>query len=348
MKSVINNYVAIATVLCVFVSVTDAQKDVAIGEGVPPERNTPREVSKFPSGFTPKADKALMPIIPTVLGPSFDSSSDSEIFVSEYVSISEGDNIGTVFPSNLAMIGASSLKPSGGSPIFFRDVARPLLGTSFYTGGYLYDSVEFIDVSDLDQADRAAHPELFEGIEEDLSIKPIGNRVVNRNSLKPAEKTNGFTFNGHCTVVSDRVKPTPNQKESDDQQVFAEIDGQTCLYDMCFGVNIGCINLYSGTKYNFDIRSTQLPPAISAFVLGGTENYLGIKGTADIMTVTGRTPLPKNFDVTDVIGDATAFPGGDGDQIGPMPRQIGAISQKIFLITNMELPPVSSGNPIAL
>lgn len=349
MKMIINDFIAVATVLCVFVAVADAQNDVAIPEGVPLDRNTPREVSKFPSGFTPKADTAEIPKIPTITGPTFPSSRDSEIYVSEYVSISEGDDIGTVFPSNLAQIGASSLKPSGGNPIFFENVARSLLGTTFYTGGYLYDSVKLIDVADLDPEDSIAKPELFAKFDEDISVKPVGNRVVDKTSLSPLTKTDGFTFNGHCTVVSDRVKPTPNQKANNAQQIFSEIDGQTCLYDMCFGLNSGCITLYSGTKYNFDIRSTQLPPTITAFVLGGTGDFLAIKGTADIMTLTARTPLPETFDVKTVIGDATAFPGADDSaQIGAMPAQEGKITQKIFLITNLQLPPVSTGTPIVL
>jgi len=176
--------------------------------------------------------------------------------------------------------------------------------------------------------------------------KPIGNRVIRKDSLEPSEPTTGFTFNGQCTVVSDRVKTTGNQKAFDEQVLFAEIDGHTCLYDLClesqstqFG---GCILIYSGTAFTFDIRSNELPPAFPGFIVGATGVYKGIRGTADILTLTGRTPINKDVSVEDLIGDSTAFPGPENQNNTQtfFPEQLGEIVTKIFLITNQKLAPV--------
>jgi hypothetical protein len=284
---------------------------------------TCRSPENFPSGFDFKEPMLSIPLLTTI--NDIQPPSGENLFVSEFVAITDSKDLGTVFPVNLALIGAQNAKPTGGAPIFFGDESRSLLGTIFYTNGDLYNSVTLEEQNEIDA--QKSNINLF-----------IGGREV--TATVPENPVEGFTFRGQCTVVSDQVKLSTNKSAGpgSPDQFFAQISGHTCLYDMCFG-DSNCILIYSGTPFVFDIRSGELPPGFSGFVAGGTGSFAGIGGSVDILTVTGRTTI-GNFSPDLLIGTATVFPAQPGTQGGSFNEQNGDITQKIFLSTNQQLPPV--------
>lgn len=280
-----------------------------------------RSPDDFPSGFNFKNPEFEIPQIDTINDiPSPDAEN---VFVSEFVAITDSKNLGTVFPVNLALISAQNNKPTGGAPSVFPRENASLLGTNFYTNGDLFNSVQLEEQAE--QTTRASNTNEF-----------VGGRIVNDLTKNPLQAVEGYTFRGQCTVVSDQVKLNANRGKNIDD-FFAQISGHTCLYDMCFGGS-DCILIYSGTPFVFDIRSGELPPGFSGFVAGGTGIFAGIGGSVDILTVTGRTSI-GSFEPEDLIGDELVFPG-DNSLPGNFNAQNGKITQKIFLTTNQLLPPV--------
>jgi hypothetical protein len=277
----------------------------------------------FPGGFNFKDPQAAIPPIPTI--NNIPSPEAEDVFISEFVAITDSKELGTVFPVNLALIGAQNAKPTGGAPVIFPDTSRSLLGTIFYTNGDLFNSVTLVEQSEIDS--RKSNTNEF-----------VGGRVVTER--EPPVPAAGYTFRGQCTVVSDQVKLTTNKSDNDTTQFFAQISGHTCLYDMCFGGS-DCILIYSGTPFVFDIRSGELPPGFSGFVAGGTGSFAGIGGSVDILTVTGRTKI-GDFTPDALIGVETIFPAAPlaGSPGASFNEQNGEITQKIFLTTNQVLPPV--------
>merc|ERR1712039_281328 len=102
--------------------------------------------------------------------------------------------------------------------------------------------------------------------------------------LKPPK--NNFFFNGKCKTVAG----------FGDSQSLAH----SCFYNLCLGGSLGedCVNIYAGGGFIFDSKlpvakgeEPLLPPSFPGAVIGGLGLYQGIKGTAQIVTVT--TPTSK-------------------------------------------------------
>jgi hypothetical protein len=280
-----------------------------------------RRPDNFPSGFDFKNARGEIPLLTTV--NNIQPPMGEDVFVSEFVAITDSKDLGTVLPVNIALIGAQNAKPTGGVPVFFAEESRSLLGITFYTNGDLYNSVTLEEQDEIDA--QNSNINVF-----------IGAREV--TARFPEFAVDGYTFRGQCTVVSDQVKLSSNKSNNKTiNQFFAQISGHTCLYDMCFG-DSNCILIYSGTPFVFDIRSGDLPPGFSGFVAGGTGNFVGIGGSVDILTVTGRTTI-GDFTPDALIGTSTIFPAvvTSGASFN---EQNGIITQKIFLTTNQQLPSV--------
>lgn len=253
-------------------------------------------------------------------------------FVIEYVSITDASNVGTTFPNNLALIGSQLAQSSGGAPIPFPESSRSLLGTVLYTSGDVYDSVELELESDNNGSNNANF---------------VGGRQIILGSQVPLSATPFFTFRGQCTTVADQATAGPKTTGS---RQFAEIKAHTCLYDLCIGTIDDCFLIYSGTPFIFDITANVLPPAFPAFIVGGTgefaaqEGFEGIKGTVDILTVTGRSKLTVAGGVNGLIGTDTIFPKTAtsplSDPGAAFTAQTGFITQKIFIQSNIQLPSV--------
>jgi hypothetical protein len=299
-------------------STATAQDQVACA-GFPSPCQDP---DNFPSGFNFRDPMFQIPEIATVT--NIQPPTGENVFVSEFIAITNSEDLGTVFPVNLALIGAQNAKPTGGAPIFFAEQSRSLLGTIFYTNGNLFNSVTVQEQTQNNA--QNSNIDVFTG----------GREVT---AKVPSNPVDGFTFRGQCTVVSDQVKLSSNKSAGGAiKQFFAEISGHTCLYDMCFGGS-NCILIYSGTPFVFDIRSGDLPPGFSGFVAGGTGSFVGIGGSVDILTITGRTTV-GDFTPDQLIGTATVFPAAANSGGAKFNEQSGLVTQKIFLTTNQQLPPV--------
>jgi hypothetical protein len=59
--------------------------------------------------------------------------------------------------------------------------------------------------------------------------------------------------------------------------------------------------LYSYLCWYIDIHSGELPPGFSGFVAGGTGNMGGIKGSVDVLTVSGQTSVGSLFSLLQII-----------------------------------------------
>jgi hypothetical protein len=253
----------------------------------------------FPSGFNPFDPTATLEPLPN------NQPEQDGFFVREYVAITPTSNVGTVIPSNVGSIAKQAKISNGGSPIFFEE-QNSILGTQFYTSGDLFNSVEIQEVNRKDE--RGSNLEKF-----------VGDRFVSEKS--PSTATPGWTWNGSCTTVRNQV-PINAARVDGGVSNIKQISGHTCLYDLCI-TPTSCALIYSGTPFVFDLTSGILPPGFSAIVVGGTDDLAGIKGTAEILTVTGRTEV--NFQDFKGLGS------------GEFSQQ-GSITQKIFLVTNTDLP----------
>merc|ERR1711957_538920 len=100
----------------------------------------------------------------------------------------------------------------------------------------------------------------------------------------------GFFMDGGCTATDG------NRIGNDIQQILAH----SCVFNLCLGGGgFNCLALYCGTAFKFNPLSTtpsqtqnnapKLPPSYPCTIFGGTNSFLGAKGTVDISTLTGRT-----------------------------------------------------------
>lgn len=143
-----------------------------------------------------------------------------------------------------------------------------------------------------------------------------GGKQPNVVMLKPPK--HNYFFNGQCKTVAG----------FGDSQTLA----QSCWYNLCLGGAAGqdCVNIYAGGGYIFDPRTEVLrgeepllPPSFPGVVVGGLGKFQGIKGSAQIVTVT--TP-------TSAYADASLV------ESAPL-LVTGYTTQLIQLETTMMLPP---------
>jgi len=194
-------------------------------------------------------------------------------------------------------------------------------GSSFLQSGPIYnpDDVQFIDCVKQPKKDSC---------ENFLSNSPAndsdngvlrygGGKQPNVVKLRPPK--DNFFFNGECTTVAG-FNPS---------QILAH----SCFYNLCLGgLGEDCVNIFAGGGFIFDpfapVQKNEeplLPPSFPGAIIGGTGKYQGIKGSAQIVTITSRTSrnLPVNFD-------------GFSSNLSP---QTGYITQLVQLETTQQLPP---------
>jgi len=194
-------------------------------------------------------------------------------------------------------------------------------GSSFLQSGPIYnpDDVQFIDCVKQPRKDSC---------ENFLSNSPAndsdngvlrygGGKQPNVVKLRPPK--DNFFFNGECTTVAG-FGPS---------QILAH----SCFYNLCLGgLGEDCVNIFAGGGFIFDpfekVQKNEeplLPPSFPGAIIGGTGKYQGIKGSAQIVTITSRTSrnLPVNFD-------------GFSSNLSP---QTGYITQLVQLETTQQLPP---------
>lgn len=191
-----------------------------------------------------------------------------------------------------------------------------------------------------------------------------------------------FTFNGECVATSG--------------EGFAKVKAQTCVYNLCLRGSQNCIFLYSGTAYDFDrapaldtkvdtfgnafVKNNfwlaggvnPLPPSFPGVVIGGVNDFVGITGNFELITVAGNLPYdpmlktatgttieygdnqggniqPETFapTATPTTGVPTNFapssqptsrPTFDGTQAPTQLNLEPAIVQKLYIKSNIRLP----------
>jgi hypothetical protein len=191
-----------------------------------------------------------------------------------------------------------------------------------------------------------------------------------------------FTFNGECVATAGKG--------------FATIDAHTCVFNLCLRGSQNCIFLYAGTAFKFNsapVISVQpdtfgnnlfkndffssgnknpLPPSFPGVIIGGVNDFIGITGNFELITVAGTLPFdpvlrdgegkdsvvpdgvagniaPETFAPTatpttslptaiDPSTQPTSRPTFDGTQ-APTPLNLEpAIVQKLFVKSNIRLP----------
>lgn len=101
-----------------------------------------------------------------------------------------------------------------------------------------------------------------------------GLKVQSTTSSNIPPPIDGYFFDGECvSTLADG----------------ATITAHSCLYNLCLGDD-GCINIYAGSPFTLDVSSTKvntLAPPFPGTIIGGTKRFLGIKGSAELVTVAG-------------------------------------------------------------
>jgi len=214
-------------------------------------------------------------------------------------------------------------------------------GSSFLQDGPIYNpnDVKFIDCNkqpDKDSCEQAlctGRDVVFDP-SSDAGDPPIsfnlnfplrygGGKQPNVQDLRPPRKN--YFFNGECTTVAGFGA--------------SQILAHSCFYNLCLGgLGEDCVNIYAGGGYIFDPfkvlspgEEPIIPPSFPGAVIGGTGKYQGIKGTAQIVTITTRTGanLQKNFN----------FNEGFNPVLTSGSAQTGYLTQLIQLETSINLPP---------
>jgi len=162
-----------------------------------------------------------------------------------------------------------------------------------------------------------------------------------------------FTFNGEC-IATGGVG-------------LAVLTAHTCVYNLCLRGSQNCIFLYAGTAFNFDAApgltrqapagtplvgfdvyvnsgvfavdatprvQNPLPPSFPGVIIGGCNDFSGITGNFDLITVAGTAPYSPQIGTSTTDGK-----GGPAD---------GAIARDTFAPTTSpttNFPTVSLGQP---
>lgn len=196
-----------------------------------------------------------------------------------------------------------------------------VIGATMLQAGPIYNpnDVKFIDCSRQRRKDSC---EINDQIFNVRLYSPQygGGKQPNVVQLKPPK--NNYFINGKCKTVAG----------FGDSQTLA----QSCFYNLCLGGSLGedCVNIYAGGGYIFDTQASVgigeeplLPPSFPGAVIGGVGLYQGIKGSAQIVTVTTPTSPRNGASLMNRFGAEYAF------------IQTGYTTQLIQLETTIMLPP---------
>jgi len=199
-------------------------------------------------------------------------------------------------------------------------------GSSFLQSGPIYnpDDVQFIDCVKQPNKDSCSNG-LSSVVLPDPQTQGVlrygGGKQPNVIELRPAKQN--YFFNGECTTVAG----------FGGSQILAH----SCFYNLCLGgLGEDCVNIFAGGGFIFDPLASVsgneeplLPPSFPGAIFGGTGKYQGIKGSAQIITITSRTSA----------GIESMGKVGGGIRTGTGIVQTGYITQLIQLETTQQLPP---------
>jgi len=196
-----------------------------------------------------------------------------------------------------------------------------LVGSSSFQSGGIYDP------ADVEIVDR------LKGSTDNVrDASPKFSQFAGQRQPKFIPQADpGFFLNGECVTT---------------QAMGFQIMGHSCLLNLCLGGGgYNCLAIYAGSKFVFNpiqttinvntvelegLRVPVLPPSYPGTIIGGTGLFNGAVGYVDITTITGRTAAP----VFGTIENPILLRGDDrNDYI-----QVGFITQKINVVTNIPLP----------
>jgi len=198
-------------------------------------------------------------------------------------------------------------------------------GSSFLQNGPIFnpDDVKFIDCikqPNKDSCEESLTDSNIGGFQSNRPLRYGGGKQPNVFNIRPPRQN--YFFNGECTTVAGFGA--------------SQILAHSCFYNLCLGgLGEDCVNIYAGGGFIFDPFSVVmpgeeplLPPSFPGAVIGGTGKYQGIKGTAQIVTITTRTGANLEFNIS------------FGQSVLPsLSPQTGYFTQLIQLETSMMLPP---------
>jgi len=190
-----------------------------------------------------------------------------------------------------------------------------------------------------------------------------------------------FTFNGECVATAGVG--------------LAVLKAHTCVFNLCLRGSQNCIFLYAGTAFNFNAapgltdvpgsrgfafqnsnfftlgpsgaNSNPLPPSFPGVIIGGCNDFSGITGNFDLITVAGTLPFQPDIagnggegvpileTFAPTSSPTTSFPTSVGETDVPSSQPTGkptfdgtatptdenlepAIVQKLFVKSNIRLP----------
>lgn len=190
-------------------------------------------------------------------------------------------------------------------------------GSSFLQSGPIYnpDDVQFIDCvkqPNRDSCSNGVSSVILPNPQTQGILRYGGGKQPNVIELRPAKQN--YFFNGECTTVAGFGS--------------SQILAHSCFYNLCLGgLGEDCVNIFAGGGFIFDPFASVtgneeplLPPSFPGAIFGGTGKYQGIKGSAQIITITSRT--------------SSVIEGVDSGLV-----QTGYITQLIQLETTQQLPP---------
>lgn len=210
-------------------------------------------------------------------------------------------------------------------------------------------------------------------------VEVLGNFAGGVQPETTADINSAFTFNGECIATAGSS--------------LAIIEAHTCVFNLCLRGSQNCIFLYAGTTFNFNaapsleidetglpvasgffatkepsdtdfssVTQNPLPPSFPGVIIGGVNDFSGITGNFELITVAGTlafipktlTQLPfETFAPT--TSPSTSFPSDPGASGVPSAQPTGrptfqgtqrpsfqnlepAIVQKLFVKSNIRLP----------
>jgi len=242
-------------------------------------------------------------------------SDSGMVFSRGYVCIIKPQDFTFAIPTQTSSQARTDFAASDGSV-----TSLNLVGSSSFQSGGIYDpaDVEIVDrLKGSTSADNVA------------SIK-FSEFAGQRQPKFIPQADPGFFLNGECVTT---------------QAMGFQIMGHSCLLNLCLGGGgYNCLAIYAGSKFVFNpiqttinvntvelegLRVPVLPPSYPGTIIGGTGLFNGAVGYVDITTITGRTAAP----VFGNLSYGASLGGGDDGYI-----QVGFITQKINVVTNIPLP----------
>ena len=206
-------------------------------------------------------------------------------------------------------------------------------------------------------------------------VEVLGNFAGGVQPETTADINSAFTFNGECVATAGSG--------------LATLEAHTCVFNLCLRGSQNCIFLYAGTAFNFNAApgitltdaggitdstffgepssgvQTQnpLPPSFPGVIIGGVNDFTGITGNFELITVAGTLAFIPNLGqkpgtvetFSPTTAPSTSFPSAAGDSNAPSQQPTGrptfdgtqqptpqnlepAIVQKLFVKSNIRLP----------